>query len=768
MSITLKDYQQKAVNQLEEYIKKMYELFEDDNPKNTAFYKLTENKYEDHGIDAPSICIKIPTGGGKTLVACESLRVIHREYFSRVNDVGLVVWLVPTEAILEQTVTALQNTKHAYNQTLHETFENIKVLRIGEALSLKKSDVFDSLCIIVSTYQAFRIEDTPEKRDKRNVFKESGELMDHFESNTGVITSLHEVIKLYKPIVILDEAHHAKTEISHEMVQNFNPSFVVEFTATPRQHEEGKESNVLVDVKAIELKKEGMIKMPIMHVNEPNWKETVDLGVKQRRILEKQCDAHYKRTNEHIRPIALIQAERDDSKNDERLVDVLLVKKHLMTTHKIYEEEIAIKTGTKDDLKGKNLLLKTSKIKYVITVKALAEGWDNPFAYVLISIMNNRSPTASEQILGRILRMPNQKRKSDEALNRAYVFTSSANFEDVVKKLQDELASSGYDKGDMTHVDGKEIPDATAIGQVIPDDDIRLPCLAITDPVSHILEYEELVNENITLDKKELPEIGSLVSAAGTAKHDVTSRGLSYGVIQKTLDAEESHYYTKEHLMKALKNNMRRKWCSSNEMNAYLEKIIDKDVGSGQNHDKRIVDLIKDSRTVIRRIKDDLDEHEKDVAKKRFDQLRKEDKIACISKSLSPEMGLPDPVEHHYKKHLYDRLESMNDEEKHLASGIDRLESVKWWYRNPNRNDNSFFISGWENRLFYPDFIVKTHGGKYFVIEYKGEQFKDSPDTKYKQEMLDILSVHAGKDYHVGMIFENNVNDIVNAIKSDG
>ncbi len=762
MSITLKDYQQKSVDSLKEYIKKIHEYRpNNEEPNRMAFITMINRPYKDYGINSPSICIKIPTGGGKTLIACESINIIHRFYFKRTQDNSLVVWLVPTEAILEQTIRALRDTKHGYRQALGREFKNIKIFDVDCAQLIKKSDIQNSLCIIVSTYATFRIESS--KRNKRNVYKENGNLKQHFDGASHTAPTLHEVIKLYAPIIILDEAHHAKTVITYEMIREFNPGFVAEFTATPHQHEPGKESNVLVNVKAVELKREGMIKMPIMHVNEPTWTKTVDLGVKQRHILEKKCKTYEKTHHEYIRPIALIQAERDDSRGSDS-IDVIQIKNYLIDEHNIPEREIAIKTGTKDNLKGKDLLSKFSKIRYIITVQALAEGWDNPFAYVLISIMNNKSETAGEQMLGRILRMPRQNRKHSEELNCAYVFTSSQNFGAIVNKLQGELIKSGYGANDMINSKGKLL-DVVSIKQVIPDPDIKLPCISFVNSSKYVLDYEDLVNKSVELDKKPTPKIGNLVSAAGKVKHDVSVDGLSKTVIQETFDTNQQGRDNRKNLMNALRRTMRRKWINADDMNAYLGRIIDEDLKCSENQEERMTELTKDITTVVDSIERDFEQYESDSAKKRFDELRKQDRIGCKFKPLTPTMTLPDPLPNHHQKHLYDRLEKMDEPEEFLALDFARLQSVKWWYRNPVRNENSFFIPGWENRLIYPDFVIKTNKGKYFIVEYKGGQFKGSDDVEYKKNMLKILSELAGDNYDARVIFDTDVNTLINDIK---
>ena len=737
----------------------IYEFNKLPDPKSTAFHEITKRSYEDHGINAPNVCIKIPTGGGKTLVACESIKIIHNEYLNRVGNNGLVLWLVPTDAILEQTIKKLNDTKDIYYEMLHDSFDDIKVFDISEALSFKRHDVENNLCIIVSTFAMFRTEDNLEKMNKMKVFKDNGSLMDHFENDTTNKPSLHNAIQLYNPIVILDEAHHTKTKFSYEMIQGFNPSFVVEFTATPR-NEPNKESNVLVDVNAIELKKEGMVKLPIIHTNEPDWEKIIDLGIEKRNFLEKECTILKKNTGEYIQPIMLIQAERDSESSN--MIDANQVKEYLIKKKNIPEDQIAIKTGTKDDLKDKDTRSQTSPIRYIITVKALAEGWDNPFAYILVSIMNTKSKIAGEQVIGRILRMPSQKRKHNEDLNRAYVFTSSSDMQQVVEDLQNELKRNGYDENDLVSL--KEKKDMTPTEQIIVDDDIKLPCITNNVPKGHVLEYTNLLSNSLS---KENVSMGQLTSASGMNRIDVTDTGGTKTTRQTQLSSNDPDYYTKDKLLAKLKREIKRTEYSAETIFNYITNIIDQDIKNSDKPDtERVKELSKDIRTVIKTINDSIDIQEQKIAKTKFDNFLSSKKLSCVYRSLSNDMPLIDPQHSQFKKHLFNNLERMNKEESEFITQIDNIDNVKWWYRNPVRHDNAFYVSGWKPNLIYPDFIVKTNLGHYFIIEYKGEHLEGSEDTQYKQEMLQTLSDLAGPKYTAKMIFKKDINDIINEIKS--
>ena len=291
--IDLKDYQKQTVLEFEDYLKKM-RLFKETNPHIAIFDQIqrlqqSESFYNIQGIDSPFICIKIPTGGGKTLVSCHLLNSLYSEYLHSKNEKGIVMWLVPTDAIRTQTISALKDSLHPYRQSLNQFFSgNVLVYDFKESQSIKKTDIQDNLCIVVTTFSTFRITD----KDGRKAFDQNGNLLEHFldvsnenllmDEDGNVIESLVNVIRMNNPVVILDEGHNTKTELSYDMLRNFNPRFILEYTATPRP-----QSNVLVNITAQQLKDEKMVKIPIYLYNVAQWQATMTHGVAKRNHLEK-------------------------------------------------------------------------------------------------------------------------------------------------------------------------------------------------------------------------------------------------------------------------------------------------------------------------------------------------------------------------------------------------------------------------------------------------------------------------------------------------
>src|SRR3989344_1361645 len=379
----LKKYQQKAIDVLAGYLKELSAF----SPKH-AFISTTGKPYNDVSFgDVPFICVKIPTGGGKTLVGCHAVREIMQSVLKSKLDHGIVMWFVPSEAIKTQTLKKFRDKNDWHRRALDEALESsVRIFSNEEALSINKSDIDDNVCIIISSLEAFRKEKA--LQNKYKVYKENGALLNHFEnlkndeglekdSEGTAVTSLANVVRMDNPLIVIDEGHKTTTKLSIDFIKELNPSFIIEYTATPRDS-----SNILVDIGPAELKTEQMVKIPIVLESANQWQTSLAQGIDKRNGLEKITS---KLKSEYIRPIALLQAQ--PKSKDGHSITVGQVKEYLLKA-KISEEEIAIKTSEKNELEDVDLFSRKCKIRYIITVNALAEGWDCSFAYVLVSIAN--------------------------------------------------------------------------------------------------------------------------------------------------------------------------------------------------------------------------------------------------------------------------------------------------------------------------------------------------------------------------------------------
>ena len=395
----------------------------------------------------PHICMKVPTGGGKTFMACASVRRIF-DALPR-NRLKVVVWLVPSDSILSQTIRNLSDVNHPYRQRLDQDFAGRVGVYTKDMLlngqNFSPDTVREMLTVCIMSYSSLRI--NSRNRDVRKVYQENGNLFrfaEYFKDDSALLadtpdTALIQVLRHLEPVVIVDESHNAGSDLSTEMLNNLNPSFVLDLTATPRRN-----SNIISYVDARELKKEHMVKLPLVVYNRVSRQTVIQDAILLRKSLERNAIAEEQQGGAYIRPIVLFQAQPRSGDNQDTYDRV----KRKLVDLGIPEEQIAIKTADRDELRGHDLLSRACPIRYIITVNALKEGWDCPFAYILASLANRTSSVDVEQIVGRILRQPYARQNASKLLNMSYVFTNSEDFHNTLEKIVVGLNQAGFSRKD--------------------------------------------------------------------------------------------------------------------------------------------------------------------------------------------------------------------------------------------------------------------------------------------------------------------------------
>ena len=456
----LKSYQRKVIENLEEYLGYVQE--HKSLPK--AFNQYWEDKigsynpldgtgmepYKNNIPNAAHVCVKVPTAGGKTFIAVNALHTIFSAYDSAKPKA--VIWLVPWSNLLQQTVNSLSNPEHPYRQKLNSLFNNrVGIYQKADLLqgsNFNPTVVKDQLSIFIMSFASLRASN----KEDRKVFQENGQLeafVSQYKNNEHILsgvddTALINVLRSLNPILVVDESHNAESDLSVDMLKNLNPSFILDLTATPKDN-----SNIVSLVPAIELKKEHMVKLPVIVYNNHDKTEVINNALHLQRKLEILAKKQEAQGGRYIRPIVLFQAQpktKDDNTTFEKLKEQLLGLG-------ISESHIKIKTANIDELKGIDLMSNECEVRYIITINALKEGWDCPFAYILASLADKSSAVDVEQILGRVLRQPYVQKHKAFQLNLSYVLTASAKFNETLQSIVKGLQESGFSEKDYRKVD---------------------------------------------------------------------------------------------------------------------------------------------------------------------------------------------------------------------------------------------------------------------------------------------------------------------------
>lgn len=821
----LREFQKKVVRRLTDYLgaletqrekySKLIEVDPDlagdfDFPKKAwADLKLRDYKSMASGLGdpVPNVCFKVPTGGGKTLLACHSIDLINKLY--RQQQTGLVLWIVPTTQIYNQTLRSLRDRNHPYRQVL-DVSSGGRTLVVEKTDRFTIDDVESNLCILLLMLpSAARASKETLKMFKDNSgftsffppeddFKANQRFVDEVPNldtlgEKGFIygdiplTSLGNVLRLLRPLTIVDEGHKSYSKTARDTIFGFNPSFVVELSATPPP-----DANSLVAITGTELNDEQMIKLDLHLVNKHTvgWQETISDAASKRAGLEREALTHEQNTNLYIRPIMLIQVERTGKdQRDGKYIHAEDAKDYLMKQLSVSADEIAIKSSEKDDIEGIDLLDKDCPIRFIITKQALQEGWDCPFAYVLCVLGRSDSETAMTQLIGRVLRQPYARKTGIPALDECYVYSFQHDTSKLVGGIKKNLESEGL--GDLA---GR-----IAVGDDDDDDDfmpektveyrdkfkkfegkIYLPLFAIqTGNEWRELTYEVDLLSRIEWDNVDLDGLKSTTLSTRKADDEVVRVGFRSGALGK--GSSEMHEYSSEisidHVARQIVDIVPNPWVAyeiAEKSIAVLEKSNDKEVIASN-----LVFVIEELRKLLNSERNRLSET-------LFRALVKSEEVKFYILKGNVHSRLPKRVKVRSKRRLthadgdqlqmslldYVPAEDMNGLEEEVALFLDGQETLLWWYRNMSRAD--YRIQAWRPGRIYPDFVAASaaEGGdtydKVFVLETKGSHLYGSDDTEYKRSVLDLCSELAVEtDWAQLGFFDDNQDFVFDLVDED-
>ena len=744
----------------------------------------------------PSFCLKIPTGGGKTLLATKIIDLVNVHY--RRQPRGLVLWIVPTTQIYNQTLKALKDRGHSYRQQVDLT-SGWRTLVLEKTSGFGPRDVEENLCILLLMLPSANRETKAQLR----MFRDSGgfdrffpaddnaaahrELLkrtpnlDTFEQEGDlwapqVKTSLGNTLRLLRPLIVLDEGHKAYSRNAKATLEGFNPCMVVELSATPP-----KGANVLVDISGRELNAEEMIKLDlrIRNSTSTSWKDTLLASIEHRKRLEDEARNHEAATGVYIRPICLVQVERTG--RDQRRPGVVHaedVREYLLRHPDIGAEQIAVKTSQKDDLKevdeAGGLLSRDCPIRFIITKQALQEGWDCAFAYVLTILTNPGSQSALTQLVGRILRQPYAKKTRVPLLDESYVFC----FQRRGSALLEEVRR-GFDQEGLRDLRGRIVEETDApvpaSGRLIHQrekyrqaaGDLVLPAFMIKDGGRwRLVHYEADILARAAWDEVDVSGLSHLPLGEGIQRDTELRAGLDDALLMPDPDREAArsggaedgeidYAFAASHLLDVMPNPWRGHELIRRTFDALLEKHPrEKVVGS-------YVFVLDELRKQLMRERDRLS---RDVFEKllsdgtmrfivvtedlRFNRLPQEIRQPVDSVQANREDGSP------YLRNLFDRTaeDNLNGLENRVATYLDQQERLFFWYRNRARKD--YYVQGWKPGRIYADFIVTLRSDEpgaddafhqVFVVETKDIHLQQAPDTTFERSVSDLCSEYARK-----------------------
>jgi type III restriction enzyme len=802
----LKDYQVKVVTELQDFFRKANELrtalqkanklLPEDLKSAFDYVEKTFEKlgkeYRDHcknglGEHYSRIIIKVPTGGGKTLLAVEAIRE-YQNIFAQ-KRTGLVVWIVPSETIYSQTVKKLRDKANPLRQLLDQASGN-RTLILEKGQRLTTGDIEDNLVILFIIIQSIsRIN----AKEALKVFQDSGGFESFFPadnrfdlhaklvnkcpnldllSEIGPIikTSLGNAVRLSKPFIIIDEIHKVFSPMARKTIDNLNPEIVLGLTATPK-----REMNILVSITGLQLKDEDMVKLD-MHIIPPSgrtdndWKSMLKEIKDRRDTLEMKAAEYRQDTGVYIRPMALIQVEATGKEQRGKGRVHSLDVKELLQELEINPDEIAIKTSAQNDIEDVDLFSQECNIRYLITKEALREGWDCSFAYILGIIPNVCSNTGVTQIIGRILRQPFARKTGVPHLDESYVYYSKGGTREILDRVAIGFRNEGLeDLVTSVKIQDNENVNPTKKVSIRKDlkskyeNELYLPVWVMIEKADKIrrFSYDLDIKPYISFSSYQMNN-SILKRLQGLLSKETQERQSIIVTLDKeskfAIKAEQSGSDTSageiriEYLTRRYSEIVENPFLARKLAAIHLEYLIQ---GLGI---KKVEENFGYITSFLCR---ELSDEKAKIEEYLFKDYLKNHKIK-LAVSINSKLGYKIPEEemitvsraqNPYNNYLFEDIElsSLNSLEKKVGDIFDKQEKILWWFRN-KVNRNGYSIQGWRKYKIRPDFVAakKNDNGNLelvYIIESKGQMLVGNSDTLYKKNVLDLMTDQKKKHF---------------------
>lgn len=758
--------------------------------QNGMYRHFTDRPVNGVGEIYPKVCLKVPTGGGKTMLAVETIRRFQEDFAEK--KTGLVVWIVHREQIYNQTIKHLSDKTHIYRQLLDQVSGG-KTIILEKGTRIRKQDIEENLCILMLMIQSTN----RTNYEKLEVFKDSGGFTDFFPEdgrydehqaliskipNLDIIedtlfnkkivkTSLGNLLRITKSLFIVDELHRMNTDNAKKTLNSFNPCFLIGLSATPTSG-----LNILHTVTGRELNDEGMIKLDLHLIPPQNgggWREMISNVKNKRDSLESVAKAYEQNNGSYIRPIALIQVDRTgrEQRGLQNLVHSEDVREYLQNECGVSADCIAVKSATLNEIKQENLLSKNSEIRYIITKDALSEGWDCSFAYVLGIIPNTHTNTGMTQLVGRILRQPYAKKTGVKEIDESYVFYQTGDTQEVLQKIKSGFNEEGL--GDLftgivpnTANGLPQIPmRAVSIKSHIKREyanSLYLPQWVIAKEKRKLnygidilpkIDWKE-IDVHTWVNEKLIPSIGTLgqVEELLVDIEGVTTTG---EVVSNTKDIFDKTFITRR-ITDVIPNPF-----LAMEITKKLEKSFSKNLETLHKHNGFIASEFTKF----------LREYGKNAEQTIFQSMI-DNKSMSLIVSSDDEIGFSLPQRdfvssnavNMYSKSLYEDVDilSMNSLESNVARLLEANPKVLWWTRNKASKKDWYSVQGWRKDKVRPDFIVARKNDQdkleiVYVMESKGQHLIGNEDSEYKIGLFELINQNTSSIQKVSTLsFELN------------
>lgn len=651
------------------------------------------------------LVFKSPTGSGKTIMMAQFLKQLVED--REIRQSLSFIWTAPRQLHIQS------------REKLERYFEENRVLKCSFFEDLQDRRI-DENEILFFNWESINKTDNIYIRDNEQDFNLSSVLERTKEEGR-------------ETILVIDEAHHhAKSDISKDLIKFIGPKLLIEVSATPKV----EQSDEMVNVELEDVKDEGMIKKAVIlnekfinllkegkietELSSGSEELVINVSLKKRKELLNT----FQKEKVNINPLVLIQlpdriGQLEDTMKD-RVIRILQDKYKIST-----ENGKSAIWLSGEHINKENVEKNCSEVEVLIFKQAIALGWDCPRAQILTLFREWHSPIFSIQTVGRIMRMPEPDRGhyQNDILNYGYVYTNLSDIE-----IKEDIAHD-Y----ITVYTSKRVVDYVPVDLLScyskrHREKTRLSPLFIEVFLKESRSYglkKKIDKTAKRLDIKvfndwKAENIDILAGKTISGDKAITVGGLD---LQRLFD-----YFVRENLTPFYPEDR-----SVGRVKEAIYKFFELEfkMRRGEEEDEAIKITLSDKNiqyfvNVIDKAKE---EYQKEIVKRELELVFVKD------------WNIPEYIRYNenynqveYKKSIMSPF--FSDErwksEKAFIEFLEKSENVEWWFKNGDR-DRIFFAVSYKNggeKPFYVDFIVKLKDGKIGLFDTKAGMTQKVAGTK--------------------------------------
>lgn len=733
------------------------------------------------------LVFKAPTGAGKTIMMAEFLRCIDAHFQFYADKAYLWVSFGGDESYS-------QSKKKLYNYFNEGTDIGLKDMSNFNEGKLYKNNVF------FINWSKIKASD----KEGRKLRKETE------TTDKGIFDDFIEHTKRERDIIlIVDEAHIEagdKLPLYGELIELIDPRIIIKVTATPKTIPSASDTLQkragFVEVNEEDVIASGLIKKQLIIQTEEeifsvqNTRLTEDekmlkLAFNRRLELKK----HYADAGCDINPLVLIQLPSDyketqDIKDDKKGMALTYLK-----NKGVPEEEIAIwLSGEHRNLE--NIEQNNNEVSFMIFKTAPATGWDCPRADVLVMFREIKNPSFHTQILGRVKRMPEAKHYEDPTLNNAYIYTNYNK-----QHIRDMKESESPNKPPIYVARLKEhvhpIPMETAFISRIDYNTLEVPtkwqasCIKSfheyfgTDAAKFAHQNREILAQKINLTQTKVENkivANAAIDSFDNFANEIKAKGTDVSYTFSEYDITRLYDWL---CFKELKDqedaraqyNPSRSWGALKKaLNVYFQDVLQISNCYGVIVNELLKTPLESElkRAIHKALLDFRPIHDQIIEAKDEEHLLKiqvPNREVSFTDDYEP---LPDMHRNAYDTFFLRKKDYLG--KKNECKFISFLEQkpVEWWHKQNDSGQDTFGVKYYDsqekkNRLFHPDFIIKTKT-KLFIVDTKSGQTAKSQETAAKAKALQQWIAEHQKDYPCqivgGIVIERYPNWLLNSAEN--